>query len=106
MNEDFFRTIAAVLQFRLEMRPCRIVTAFGSQRYYEGLLGLVDDRYGNMLFISNHSRQPEILEQDIDQTVVFVFRTAGSNQFAKPAIHSFRERKGRFLHGQLALRKF
>lgn len=71
--------------------------------FYEGLPGLVVDRYVNTILISNHSHQPESLNSSIEQILQF-----SSTEI--PAIESVllktrhstdpEERKGRLLHGQ------
>ncbi|NLG41525.1 MAG: methyltransferase [Chloroflexi bacterium] len=106
MNEDFFRNrLLQCIQFRLEdatLQDCDSFRLFNG--YYEGLPGLVVDRYGNTLLISNHSRQPEILEQDIEQTVdICLSNLPWIESILLKTRHSthLEERKGRFLHGQL-----
>ena len=71
--------------------------------FFEGLPGLVIDRYATAIVISNHSRQPESLEGTIDQIVKF-------NLTEVPWVKSIllktrhpndpEKRKGRLLHGQ------
>ena len=71
--------------------------------FYEGLPGLVIDRYANTIVISNHSRQPEILDDIIDQIVKFsLINLPWVDSILLKTRHSTdpEERKGRLLHGQ------
>ena len=71
--------------------------------FYEGLPGLVVDRYANTILISNHSRQPESLNSTIEQ--ISQFSSAEIPEIDSVLLktrHSTdsEERKGRLLHGQ------
>lgn len=71
--------------------------------FYEGLPGLVVDRYANTILISNHSRQPESLNSPIEQ--ISQFSSAEIPEIDSILLktrHSTdpEERKGRLLHGQ------
>lgn len=71
--------------------------------FYEGLPGLVIDRYANTIVISNHSHQHDSLSEPIDQIAKISLK-------ALPWVESIllktrhsdnpEERKGRLLHGQ------
>jgi 23S rRNA (cytosine1962-C5)-methyltransferase len=71
--------------------------------FYEGLPGLVVDRYANTILISNHSRQPESLNSTIEQISQFSSaEIPGIDSILLKTRHSTdsEERKGRLLHGQ------
>ena len=71
--------------------------------YYEGLPGLVIDRYGKTLLISNHSRQPESLAALVDQVVQICTSTVEEvESILLKTRHSkgLEARKGRLLLGQ------
>lgn len=71
--------------------------------FYEGLPGLVIDRYANTLIISNHSRQPGSLQPAIDQIACFAStEIPGVESILLKTRHSPdpEERKGRLLYGQ------
>jgi len=71
--------------------------------FYEGLPGLVVDRYASTILISNHSHQPESLNSPIEQ--ISQFSSAEIPEIDSVLLktrHSTdpEERKGRLLHGQ------
>ncbi|NLC29257.1 MAG: SAM-dependent methyltransferase [Chloroflexi bacterium] len=71
--------------------------------YYEGLPGLVIDRYAKTILISNHSRQPESLATQIDQVVqISISELKWIESILLKTRHSkdLEERKGRLLFGQ------
>ena len=71
--------------------------------FYEGLPGLVVDRYADTILISNHSRQPESFNSQIQQISQFSSaEIPGIDSVLLKTRHSTdpEERKGRLLHGQ------
>lgn len=71
--------------------------------FYEGLPGLVVDRYANTILISNHSRKLESLNSPIEQISQFSStEIPGIDSVLLKTRHSTdpEERKGRLLHGQ------
>ena len=92
-------------QLRLEdttLLACDAYRLFNG--FYEGLPGLVLDRYANTIVVSNHSRQPEVFNGILDQIVEFSLRDLPWVEIILlKTRHSTdpEERKGRLLHGQL-----
>lgn len=71
--------------------------------FYEGAPGFVIDRFASTIVISNHSRQPEILDGIIDQVVkICLIDLPWIESILHKTRHSTdsEERKGRLLHGQ------
>jgi len=71
--------------------------------FYEGLPGLVVDRYADTILISNHNRQPESFNSQIQQISQFSSaEIPGIDSVLLKTRHSTdpEERKGRLLHGQ------
>lgn len=71
--------------------------------FYEGLPGLVIDRYADTLLISNHSRQPESLKTAVDQIVhlsTTEFPEIESILLKSRRSEETDERKGIFLRGK------
>lgn len=82
----------------LSCYPYRLFNGF-----YEGLPGLVIDRYANTLLISNHSRQPESLKSTIDLIAQFSStEISGIESILLKSRHSNdpEARKGKFIQGQ------
>ena len=104
IQDDITDKLRQCFQLRREdptLLACDVYRLFNG--FYEGLPGLVIDRYATAIVISNHSRQPESLEGTIDQIVKF-------NLTEVPWVKSIllktrhpndpEKRKGRLLHGQ------
>jgi 23S rRNA (cytosine1962-C5)-methyltransferase len=71
--------------------------------FYEGLPGLVVDRYANTIVISNHSRQPENLNSEIDQIARLISTDIpGIESVLLKVRHAIdpEKRKGRLLFGE------
>ena len=105
MNEDK-QTVNILRCFGFRQQDASLVNCQGYRLFngfYEGLPGLVIDRYANTLVIKNHSRQPESLLKQIEQ----IARSIHDNFPEIEALllktrHSkdAEERRGRFLSGQ------
>ncbi|NLC14154.1 MAG: SAM-dependent methyltransferase [Chloroflexi bacterium] len=102
---DTIDRIKKCFQSRLKdptLLACDVFRLFNG--YYEGLPGLVIDRYANTIVISNHTRQPENLEEIINQIAQFCLNELPwVESVLLKTRHSSdpEERKGRLLSGQL-----
>ena len=91
-------------QFRMDdsaLLDCDAYRLFNG--FYEGLPGLVVDRFANTIVISNHSRQPESLKEVIDPILqVCLTELPWIKSILLKTRHSNvpEERKGRLLQGQ------
>jgi len=103
-EDDLVNQLRQCFQLRQEdstLSACDAYRLFNG--FYEGLPGLVIDRYANTIVISNHSRQPESLNDTIDPIVRFSldeFTWVESILLKTRHSSEPEERKGRLLHGQ------
>ena len=102
--DDFIEQFQQCMLFRANdssLAGCEAYRLFNG--FYEGLPGLVIDRYANTLVLSNHSRQPGSLQPDIDHIARFAStEIPGVTSILLKTRHSpdSEERKGRLLYGK------